>query len=153
MPELTIVMRLFASTVAVILVIVVRAVARLSSFESVYEFVADSPKSISEPPVIVSWETEVVITKLLPEVLAITLLVPELIAITIADKLAPLANVIVSPLIVSGDVDDITGEATEPVTDKSAIVFVVLSMITVFPVVSGELLVDVDVFDIVSDAL
>ena len=153
MPELTIVMRLFASTVAVILVIVVRAVARLSSFESVYEFVADSPKSISEPPVIVSWETEVVITKLLPEVLAITLLVPELIAITIADKLAPLANVIVSPLIVSGFVDDITGEATEPVTDKSAIVFVVLSMITVFPVVSGELLVDVDVFDIVSDAL
>ena len=93
------------------------------------------------------------ITKLLPEALATTLLVPELIAVTIAAKFAPLLNVIVSPLIVSGLVEGITGEATVPVTDKSGIVFVVLSMITVFPVVSVELLVAVDVFDIVSDAL
>ena len=61
-PELTIVMRLSAPTVAVISVIVVKSIAKLSNLESVYEFVVDSPKSINDPPDIVNCGNVVVKT-------------------------------------------------------------------------------------------
>ena len=150
LPELAIVIRLFVSTVAVISVVVVKSVAKLSSFESVYELVVESPKSINEPPVMVSCGTDVVNLNWLDESDATTSLVPVLIAIIIAAKLSPLLNVIVSPLIVSGFVDVITGDVTVPVTNKSATVFVMLSITTVFPVVNVELLVAVVVCDILS---
>ena len=136
-------MRLFEPTVAVISVIVVKSVAKLSSFESVYKLVVESPKSISEPPVIVSCGTDVVRTNWFDTSDATTSVVPELIAIIIAAKSSPLVNVIVSPLIVIGFVDAMTGEETVPVTVKSAIVFVIPSITTVFPVVNVELLVAV----------
>ena len=63
-----------------------------------------------------------------------------------AVKSSPLVSVTVSPLIVSGFVDDITGEETVPVTVKSSIVFVVPSITTVLFVVSAELLVAVVFF-------
>ena len=153
LPELTIVIRLLESIVAVISDIAVKSVAKLSNLESVYEFVVDSPKSINDPPVIVNCGNEVVKTNWFEDVDATTWLVPVLIAVTIAVKSSPLVSEIVSPLIVNGFVDVIVGEVTVPVTVKSATVFVVASIITVLPVVSEELLVAVVVSDIVLDWL
>ena len=98
--------------------------------------------------------TAILVTPLLePLALATTEVEFELIAVIIWARSFPLERVITSPLIDNGFVDDICGLVTVPVTVKAKTVVDIESITTVFPVVSGELFVAVEVSEIPAEAL
>tara|TARA_B110000881_G_scaffold15714_1_gene11693 strand:- start:1282 stop:1512 length:231 start_codon:yes stop_codon:yes gene_type:complete len=76
-----------------------------------------------------------------------------LIAIIISARVSPFVSVTTCPLIDNGFVDVITGAVTVPVTVKAKTVVDIESITTVFPVVSGELFVAVEVSEIPAEAL
>ena len=145
---------LLPTTVQVISVSVPSSVARLSSFESQYKVVTDNPKSSNTLPDISNSGDDVVRTNsLVPELLATTEVDIELIAIIISARVSPFVSVTTCPLIDNGFVDVITGAVTVPVTVKAKTVVDIESITTVFPVVSGELFVAVEVSEIPAEAL